>query len=126
MSDIKANRKNLNKLKMSILILLYRSINGLTAFYIFKKLGVSYPIFSENIFSLVNDDYIYEKDAKLFLNEQFKLDLKFSVIAATNYTDKPWRKMPEEFKENSHPINDAYIPSRRLYLTHIENQLSSE
>ena len=103
--------KEKNNIKQKILTSLFKSSNGLSAFTLFKRTGVSLPEFSKSIHDLTNKGLISEVNEDFF--KLTELGTTQGIILETR-KDKIWRKIPEQYSQSKISIDECYIPSIRL------------
>ncbi|MBT2105559.1 winged helix-turn-helix domain-containing protein [Enterobacter mori] len=105
-------KPSLSQIEKNILLILFKSNNGLEAFTIFRRLNLPFSIFMKNISLLEKRNFIKET------SEQFyKLtDKGQSIISISpSFTgDRNWEKIPEKYDSEKIPVHSYYIPNIKL------------
>ncbi|MFJ5981775.1 winged helix-turn-helix domain-containing protein [Enterobacter cancerogenus] len=105
-------KPSLSQIEKNILLILFKSNNGLEAFTIFRRLNLPFSTFMKNIFSLEKHEFIRET------SEQFyKLtDKGHSIISISpSFTgDKKWKKLPDKYDSEKISVHSYYIPNIKL------------
>jgi len=103
-----------DRLRDSLLKILFRSGSVIDSFTVFRRLKVSYPAFSAALENAKSAEYVVEEGKRLRLTRKGKnyvLTERCDLVGG----EKLWRKPPEDMLQSRLTVGNLYVPSiRRL------------
>lgn len=91
---------------------LFKSTNGLEAFSIFKRSGLSNPEFIKAVNTGISQGYIEITDPELQRIELTKDGVEIALTSQRNIEGEySWRQIPPEFQTNPIEKDEYYVPN---------------